>query len=62
MSSYALLLGLLVLIAVAGAGHQWPGANPHRGLFAMLFRLDPPSQALDATDVLWNFFARHSAD
>ena len=52
----------VVLIAVAGAGHQWPGANPQRGLFAMLLRLDPPSQALDATDVLWNFFARHSAD
>jgi polyhydroxybutyrate depolymerase len=52
----------VVLITIEGAGHQWPGANPARGLFAMLLRLDPPSTALDATDVLWTFFARHSAD
>ena len=52
----------VVLIAVAQAGHQWPGASPQRGFLAMLLRLDPPSTALDATDVLWAFFARHSAD
>ena len=52
----------VVLIAVAGAGHQWPGAHPERGLVAFVLRLDRPSQALDATDVLWAFFARHSAD
>jgi len=52
----------VVLIAIADAGHQWPGATPEHGLFARLLRLDPPSTALDATDVLWNFFARHSAD
>jgi polyhydroxybutyrate depolymerase len=52
----------VVLVTVADAGHQWPGANPQRGFFAMLLRLDPPSTALDATDVLWTFFARHSSD
>jgi len=52
----------VMLTTVADAGHQWPGAVPRKGLFASLVRLDPPSQALDATQVLWNFFARHSAD
>jgi polyhydroxybutyrate depolymerase len=52
----------VVLITVTDAGHQWPGATPQRGFFALLLRLDPPSTALDATDVLWNFFARHAAD
>lgn len=41
------------LIAVAGGGHCWPGG-------ARLARfLDEPSAALDATDVIWTFFARH---
>ena len=52
----------VVLIAVAQAGHQWPGANPQRCFFTMLLRLDPPSQALDATDVLWGFFRAHLGD
>ncbi len=52
----------VVLIAVAGAGHQWPGAHPEPGFFAWLLRLDPPSTALDATDVLWHFFRDHPAD
>ena len=52
----------VTLIAVAGAGHQWPGARPERGFVAWLLRLDPPSTALDATQTLWKFFARHAAD
>jgi polyhydroxybutyrate depolymerase len=51
----------VVLITVADGGHQWPGSARERGLVARLL-LDPPSKALDATDVMWNFFARHSAD
>lgn len=46
----------VVLITIDGAGHQWPGATPLGGLTARLFRPDPPSHALDATDTLWRFF------
>lgn len=52
----------VVLITVADGGHQWPGSQPERGLGARLLHLDEPSHALDATTMLWNFFARHSAD
>ncbi len=45
------------LITVAGAGHQWPGAvcgsRCSRGL------TDPPSSALNATQTIWQFFAKH---
>jgi polyhydroxybutyrate depolymerase len=47
----------VALITIAGAGHQWPGSNKVHGLAAWLLRLDPPSTALDATPVLWRFFA-----
>jgi polyhydroxybutyrate depolymerase len=40
------------LITIDGAGHQWPGAD--RGT-------DSPSKALDATEVIWQFFAAHPA-
>ena len=46
------------LITIAGAGHQWPGATPNR-LAQELLHLDPPSKALDATQVIWQFFAAH---
>jgi polyhydroxybutyrate depolymerase len=48
------------LITIAGAGHQWPGAvaNP---VAQRLLHTDPPSTALDATAVIWQFFAAHSA-
>ncbi len=49
----------VALIAVTGAGHQWPGSVPPRPALRRLFGLDPPSRALDATAVLWEFFARH---
>jgi polyhydroxybutyrate depolymerase len=47
------------LITIAGAGHQWPGATPSP--FAQrILHLDPPSAALDATRVIWTFFAAHA--
>lgn len=46
------------LVTVAGAGHQWPGARPNR-VAKLLGDPDPPSTALDATDVIWRFFAAH---
>jgi polyhydroxybutyrate depolymerase len=51
----------VTLITVAGAGHQWPGSVAPTQAATMLFHLDPPSRALDATDVLWAFFARHTS-
>lgn len=49
----------VVLVTIAGAGHQWPGAVPERPIARALLRLDPPSPALDATAALWSFFERH---
>jgi polyhydroxybutyrate depolymerase len=46
------------LITIAGAGHQWPGAVPDP-LAQRLLHLDPPSAALNATQVIWEFFAAH---
>jgi polyhydroxybutyrate depolymerase len=46
------------LITIAGAGHQWPGA-PSRPVIQRLLGLDTPSTALDATDVIWQFFVAH---
>jgi polyhydroxybutyrate depolymerase len=46
------------LITIAGAGHQWPGAKPSL-LAQTLLHTDPPSTALDATKVIWQFFAAH---
>jgi len=46
------------LITIAGAGHQWPGAVPDP-LAQRLLHLDPPSTALNATQVIWRFFAAH---
>lgn len=41
------------LIVAEGGGHSWPGGR------RMSLRLDPPSDALDATEVICEFFARH---
>ncbi|GIH79862.1 alpha/beta hydrolase family esterase [Planobispora longispora] len=41
------------LITIEGAGHQWPGGEVVRE------RADPPYPGLDATAVIWRFFAAH---
>lgn len=46
------------LYAIQGGGHAWPGADPPR---LGRRRRDTPSDALDATRVLWDFFAAHPA-
>lgn len=51
----------VTLITVEGAGHQWPGSTrPH--LVGLLLGLDPPSDALDATTTLRQFFLNHTLD
>ncbi|MGH2633217.1 MAG: alpha/beta hydrolase family esterase, partial [Tepidiformaceae bacterium] len=47
------------LITIAGAGHQWPGATRNK-VAEKLLGTDPPSTALDATKVIWQFFSQHS--
>jgi len=47
------------LITIRGAGHQWPGSVPPSRLAARLLHLDQPSTALNATRVIWRFFAAH---
>jgi polyhydroxybutyrate depolymerase len=42
----------VVLITVGGMGHEWPG-GPDRAVG------DPPSDAVDATETIWQFFAAH---
>ena len=41
------------LVTIAGAGHQWPGGVPRTNMG------DRPSTALNATQVIWEFFAKH---
>lgn len=43
------------LITIAGAGHQWPGSKTVRS------GADTPYPGLDATAVIWSFFAAHPA-
>jgi polyhydroxybutyrate depolymerase len=45
----------VVLITIKGGRHQWPGGT------TFLERADPTSQALNATQVIWQFFAAHTA-
>jgi polyhydroxybutyrate depolymerase len=40
----------VTLVTVAGAGHQWPGSVAREGA------TDQPSDALDATALIWEFF------
>lgn len=47
----------VTLVTVDGAGHQWPGSEARRS--GRLLGADPPSRALDATSVIWRFFATH---
>ncbi|MEE4023594.1 PHB depolymerase family esterase [Gordonia sp. PKS22-38] len=46
------------LISIVGTGHQWPGASS-RPVASVLRPGDRPSQALDATTAIWDFFAEH---
>ena len=38
---------------IRDGGHAWPGGRQMAGF------LDKPSDALDATDVIWDFFSKH---
>jgi polyhydroxybutyrate depolymerase len=49
------------LITIAGAGHQWPGGTSSPAVQKLL-GLDPPSTALNATEVIWRFFAAYTAN
>lgn len=46
------------LISIAGAGHQWPG-SAQRPVRETVLGADPPSTAVNATEVFWRFFAAH---
>jgi polyhydroxybutyrate depolymerase len=50
----------VVLVAIAGAGHQWPGSAA-KGIFQKMLGGDQPSTAMDATRALWTFFRAHPA-
>ena len=45
------------LITIDGAGHQWPGSTRSRAQERL--GADEPSSAIDATAVIWEFFASH---
>lgn len=45
------------LITVPDAGHQWPGSTVTKAQLAL--GADEPSDALDATAVIWRFFESH---
>ncbi len=47
----------VTLVTIDGAGHQWPGSTGSRA--GELLGADPPSQALDATSLIWQFFEAH---
>jgi polyhydroxybutyrate depolymerase len=51
----------VTLIAIDGAGHQWPGSANANPRAEKLLNLDPPSTALNATNTLWQFFSGISA-
>ncbi len=41
------------LVTIKGGGHAWPGG------VGGTFIADPPTQEISATDVMWEFFAKH---
>jgi polyhydroxybutyrate depolymerase len=43
----------VIYYIIQDGGHSWPGGDRLSAL------LDPPSQAISATDVMWRFFAAH---
>jgi len=46
----------VALITLEGEGHTWPGGQPgiRNG------NMDTPTQAIRATELIWEFFSRHS--
>jgi polyhydroxybutyrate depolymerase len=47
----------VVLVTVAGAGHQWPGSSMSPA--QRVIGADPPSDAIDATTLIAEFFLAH---
>src|SRR5207248_524373 len=47
----------VALVTIEGAGHQWPGSTLTPA--QRVLPVDTPSTALDATSVIWQFFAEH---
>lgn len=43
---------------VEGAGHQWPGEVPPSKFGVNVLGIDPPSNAIDATDYLWQHLSK----
>jgi polyhydroxybutyrate depolymerase len=41
------------MYTIESGGHSWPGGQRMAGF------LDPPSEKLNATDIIWRFFAAH---
>lgn len=48
----------VTLLTIDGAGHQWPGSTRSRAQERL--GADEPSDALDATAVIWRFFEGHA--
>jgi polyhydroxybutyrate depolymerase len=43
----------VILIAIQGGGHTWPGREP------LLKFLGPSTKDISANDLMWEFFERH---
>lgn len=50
----------VTLLSVEDAGHQWPGSTVSRAQVRL--GADEPSDALNATAEIWEFFEQHSRD
>jgi polyhydroxybutyrate depolymerase len=50
----------VVLVTIAGAGHQWPGSST--SLRQRVLGADRPSEATDATTLIAEFFAAHARE
>jgi polyhydroxybutyrate depolymerase len=48
--------GAVDLYVIEGAGHTWPGSHGMDGLVSLL---GPTTAAIEASDVLWDFFLAH---
>ena len=46
----------VVLVKIEGAGHAWPG----RSMPVLRDLLGRPTRQVDATEMMWEFFAKHS--